>query len=105
MGTSEVEPFQAGGQPENRMRSLTVVAITACGLATACSIRDDRTVVTPQPVQTAPPPVVYAAPPAPPPLPPDTRGPSRDEYGFRYDAKGNRIDASGRIISPQSTTP
>ena len=85
------------------MRPLTVFAIVACGLATACTIRDDRTVVTPQPAQVVAPPVVYAAPP--PPLPPDTRSPSRDEYGFRYDAKGNRIDASGRIISPQSTTP
>ena len=88
------------------MKPLTVFAIVACGLATACSIRDDRTVVTPQPAQAVAPPVVYAAPTPPPrPLPPDTVGPSRDEYGFRYDAKGNRIDASGRIISPQSTTP
>jgi len=86
------------------MKLLTVFAIVACGLATACSIRDDRTVVTPQPAQAVAPPVVYAAPP-PPPLPRDTVGPSRDEYGFRYDTKGNRIDASGRIISPQSTTP
>jgi hypothetical protein len=85
------------------MRYLTIFAIVSCGLATACSVRDDRTVVTPQPAQAVAPPVVYAPPP--PPLPPDTIGPSRDEYGFRYDAKGNRIDASGRIISPQSTTP
>jgi hypothetical protein len=86
------------------MKPLTAFAIVACGLATACSIRDDRTVVAPQPAQAVAPPVVYAAPP-PPPLPPDTVGPRRDEYGFRYDAKGNRIDSGGRIISPQSTTP
>jgi len=44
------------------MKPLTVFAIVACGLATACSIRDDRTVVTPQPAQAVAPPVVYAAP-------------------------------------------
>jgi len=86
------------------MKPMTVFAIAACGLATACSIRSEETVVTPRPVQTAPPPVVYVTPP-PPPRPADTVSPSRDEYGFRYDSKGNRVDASGRIISPQSTTP
>jgi hypothetical protein len=89
------------------MRHLTIWAVIACSLVAACSVRDDRTVVSPQPAQAAviyaPAPVVYT--PAPRPLPPDTVGPSRDEYGFRYDARGNRIDQSGRFISPHSTTP
>jgi hypothetical protein len=85
------------------MKPLTILAITACSLAAACSVRSDRTEIVPQQVQPAPSSVVYVSPP-PRPLPPDTIGPSRDEYGFRYDSQGNRIDATGRIISPQSTT-
>jgi hypothetical protein len=88
------------------MKPMTVFAITACSLATACSVRSDRTEVVPQTVQAAPSTFVYVTPPTSArPLPPDTVGPSRDEYGFRYDSQGNRIDRSGRIISPQSTTP
>jgi hypothetical protein len=87
------------------MKRLAITALAVCSVATACSVREERTVV-PAPAPPPPPTVLYTTPPPPPPPPrPDTVSPSRDEYGFRYDAQGNRIDAQGNIISPQSTTP
>ncbi len=43
------------------MKYVTLLAIAACGLTAACSVRSDRTIVQPAPTATAAP-VVYTDP-------------------------------------------
>jgi hypothetical protein len=45
------------------MKFITLLAIAACGLTAACSVRSERTVVQPTPTTTTTAPVVYTDPP------------------------------------------